>query len=171
MRPKKYIPFFLFIFLLSSFRFSLAQCTDPSRQPDKYHIINTDYYPVCGCDGKTYRNSDAAYWWGGINQWTDGSCESFDVDLYPNVLSSGGNSLAHIRIYMKAPGNATLVIYNAFGRKMLEQIFFTSLSNNIIADANPYELYDAQNYPTGIYFVIVSVNGDKKFRKFTKATQ
>jgi hypothetical protein len=146
-------------------------CEDSIRSKDKYHAICEGYQPVCGCDGKTYRNSDAAYWWGAINQWYDGPCEEFDIDLYPNLVTEQSSGLGHLRIYMRNPGTASLVIYNAFGRLMFQRLFSTSLSNAIIPDADPFELYEAQTFPRGVYVLVVVVNGRQKAIKFLKVQE
>lgn len=149
-----------------------TDCKDAYREPDLFHIIITDYDPVCGCDGKTYRNSDAAYWWGGINTWTSNTiCDDFDIDVYPNVSTSNSTVPPHLRIYMKYAGTATLSIYNNFGKLMTEKLFQTSLSEEIIPDADPYDLYEVLAFPRGVYILIVTVNGDKKFRKLLRVTQ
>jgi hypothetical protein len=146
-------------------------CEDSTRTKDKYHAICEGYGPVCGCDEKTYRNSDAAYWWGAINQWSDGPCEEFDIDLYPNLITEHSSGLGHLRIYMRTPGTASLVIYNAFGRLMFQRLFSTSLSNTMIPDADPFELYEAQVFPRGVYMLIVVVNGRQKVLKFLKVQE
>jgi hypothetical protein len=170
------VSFFTFYFSLASYSQCNSSsagntCEDSVRIKDTYHIICEFYEPVCGCDDKTYRNSDAAYWWGAINQWYDGPCEEFDIDLYPNLITDQSSGLGHLRIYMRNPGNASLVIYNVFGRLMYQRLFYTSLSNAIIPDANPFDLYEAQVFPRGLYLLIVVVNGKQKVRKFLKVQE
>jgi hypothetical protein len=143
-----------------------TDCEDSMRQPDSYHRICEGYDPVCGCDNETYRNSDAAYWWGGINQWSGGPCGNFDIDLYPNLFTPGLSGVGHLRIYMRNPGSASLLIYNAFGRKMFERLFSTALANAIVPEADPFDLDEAQSFPRGLYLLIVTVNGEQKVRKF-----
>ncbi len=36
-------------------------------------------FPVCGCDGKTYDNPDAAELIGGVRSWTKGPCNAIDT--------------------------------------------------------------------------------------------
>lgn len=162
----------LLLFFLPFIASAQSDCEDPYRGKDEFHIVPTEYTPVCGCDGITYRNSDAAFWWGGINSWTSNTiCDDFDIDLYPNVSTSDITVPAHLRIYMKYPGTATLTIYNDFGKLMLERLFQTSLPEQVISDANPYDLYEVQTFRRGIYLLIVTVNGNKKYRKIIRVTE
>jgi hypothetical protein len=160
----------LLILLLPAF--AIAQdCEDQYRTPDKFHIVSTDYSPVCGCDDQTYRNSDAAYWWGAINTWTSNTiCGSFDIDLYPTVVTSGSTVPPHLRIYMKYGGTASMAIYDTFGRFMFEHLFETSQGEMIIPEADPYDIVVAQDFPYGIYILVVSVGGDRLSRKFMVVT-
>ena len=163
---------FWWLFFLPFVSQAQTDCEDLYRQPDVFHIIMTDYNPVCGCDGITYRNSDAAYWWGGINYWESNTiCDNFDLDIYPNVSTSNSTIPPHLRIYMKYAGTATLTIYNDFGKLMFKRLFATSTGGQIINAANPYELYEVQAFPRGIYIVVVTVNGDKNYRKLIRVTE
>jgi hypothetical protein len=148
-----------------------TDCQDLYRMPDDFHVIQTTYNPVCGCDGITYRNEDAAFWWGGINFWTANTiCGDFDMDIYPTISSSFSITPPQLRIFMKYAGTATLSIYNDFGRLMFTRRFTTSKTGQIIDDANPYNLYEVAAFPRGIYMVIVSVGGEKLYRKIIRAS-
>jgi hypothetical protein len=176
---KRFLILYFFVFGLTesafcqncNFSSTGTTCEDSVRQPDSYHFVSCDYSPVCGCDDKTYRNSGAAYWWGGINQWSDGPCGNFDTDLNPTLVTNGTSNITHIRIYMRQPGTATLLIYNVFGRLMLQRLFSTSLSNAIIPETESFNLNDAQSFPRGMYLAIVVVNGEQKVRKFLKVQE
>jgi hypothetical protein len=163
---------FLLFCLLPIFGAAQTDCEDPFNLPDTYYqCFKPNYNPVCGCDGKDYRNACAAEHWGGLLYWSDGVCGDFDMDIYPTVIKDDPNGLPRLSIYMKYPGTASLTIFNAFGNLMYEMNFSTGLSFDFVPAANPYELYEAQTFPRGIYIVIVTVNGNKKYRKIIRATE
>jgi len=49
-------------------------CKDP-RQIDLSSVCDSNYNPVCGCDGLTYFNSCQAELKAGLLDWTDGECK------------------------------------------------------------------------------------------------
>ena len=161
------------IFFLPILCEAQTDCKDPYRLPDTYYQINmVQYSPVCGCDGFTYRNEQAAYWWGGINYWTANTiCDDFDIDVYPSLSTSTSTERVHLRIFMKYAGTATVTIYSSFGKLMFTKLFATSSPGQIMPEANPYDLDEVDFFPRGIYLLIVTVNGEKKYRKIIRATE
>ena len=53
---------------------------------------------------------------------------------------------------------------------MLKHLFSTSLTEQVITEANPYDLYEVQAFPRGLYILIVTVNGNKKYKKILRVT-
>jgi hypothetical protein len=171
MKKLFWLILFLFPLISNAQCPQIEPCQDTLREPDIYHPISPDYSPVCGCDGVTYRNCDAAYWWGAINRSDDnGSCEAFDVDLSPNIFTPFDRFDERLKIYMGITGTVSVQIYSAFGRIMFEKDFPKSIfsgmkkSDRIIK----YDLREPETFPKGVYLLIVSIGGERKHKKFIK---
>ena len=163
---------FWLLFFLPLAANAQTDCQDPFNPPDSYYQCNNpDYNPVCGCDGTDYRNACAAQHWGGLLYWTDGICGDFSMDIYPTIVKDEPDGLPHLSIFMKYAGTASLTIFNDFGKLMFEKNFQSGLSNDFVPGAHPYELKEAQTLPRGIYLVIVTVGGNRKYRKIIRVTE
>lgn len=153
---------FLIFFLYISFDSCFAQtCHDSLRQADPYYLGCTDpYFPVCGCDGNTYRNECAAFYRGGLNSWGEGSCVEFDYIIDPTLV----DYYLRLQVYMRNAGNMSISIYDVYGHVFyLSQIFFNQgLTDRSIAQVSSFE--------HGIYIIVLNLNGDQQVKKFYKSS-
>ena len=161
-----------------------AQTCKDSTKSNPYASCKKSYKPVCACDGKTYRNPCAAELWGGITDaqigrnYRDGICSNFDFDFVPNPVSAFVNSTsdAFLHIYIDErllPTSYSVYIFDVFNKVMYQ-------GGGIAYSNNPFGLDDLgtpvreltadffARFEKGIYFLIVSVNGEQKARKFAK---
>ncbi len=140
----------------------LAQpCKDPLRQPDPNYLGCTDpYFPVCGCDGNTYRNECAAYYRGGLNSWGEGSCVEFDYVIDPTFVEF----YLRLQVYMRNAGNMSISIYDVYGHVYYTNQFFFNkgLTERSISEVSSFE--------HGIYLIVLNLNGDQQVKKFYKSS-
>jgi hypothetical protein len=102
-----------------------------------------------------------------------------EFEFLPTLLSGTGNygtaPSGKICIYVKYAGAATIQIYNAFGKKMYEQVLIAYydkafLPGNSFKGTTPdyLDITETASFQRGVYIVVVSVEGQSKSKKFLK---
>ena len=155
--------FTVLAFLICLPFWSSSQCVDSSRI-DIYFKCFDGFVPVCGCDGKNYRNECAAYHWGGVNSYQSGICDNFEIDFVPNpVLQYPGVFSA----YVKNPSPVLVQIYDTYGRIKYSMNYTTTYVNQAIGPLN----ISFDSYEVGIYYLVVTVRGEIKTRNIMRVVE
>ncbi|MCX6292134.1 MAG: Kazal-type serine protease inhibitor family protein [Bacteroidetes bacterium] len=175
---KKYL---LLVFLLIPF-FGKGQqtyitCKDSTRA-DPYHQCYDCYQPVCGCDGKTYRNQCAAQYWGGLVGVTPnnpGICDNFDFDFSPNPVSAfsktGCDNLLYVYVKQSLlPTSISIYLFDVFDRIQFSRYLYlydnsSTGQGTAVTDLNVDFFAGLQK---GVYLLVVSLNGEYKAKKILK---
>ncbi len=150
---------FVFISILFISKALSAQVFNPNVCKDSTLVSNnpcygTLYAPVCGCDGKTYRNECLAYAKGLLN-FNQGPCEFMDFDFYPNPVATAGE--LKVKIVCKGVTDINVWIFDTFFRQMYYQVS---------RQFSEIELYpDVRGFGNGLFFMVVEANGVIKVKR------
>lgn len=133
-----------------------AQCLDTLRFPQAPGTAcNPEFYPVCGCDGVTYRNSCFAEW-ATVLQWAEGPCEQVAVNLFPNPVVYQ----LFAQIATKFETDVQVYIFDRNGN-----IYYQADLRNIEYETLIIPVYD---FDQGLYIFMAQSGQDVVLEKFVK---
>lgn len=147
---------FLLLFLPSISR--AQDCVNQALINTTYTCPNPEFYPVCGCDGNTYRNLCEAQYRNGIQYYTDGPCNGFEFDIRPNITSS---NLEFTLVQSVNPRFVKMIIMDAWGKFLIVE--------NISLMPRFYRTIDVSWLLQGVYFILVYDSNDNyRYTKFVR---
>lgn len=149
----------LILMLLTTLTARAQLCVD-SSMINPLHDCSTekDFFPVCGCDNKTYRNTCEAKNRYGVQRWTDGSCSGFEIDIYPNYSAT---TINFTMVQTTSPSFIRMLIVDAYGKVQVTQ--------NITITDRYYSSIDVSQLLQGVYFLFVYDSKDHlRYRKFVR---
>jgi hypothetical protein len=155
-----------FLCSISTHKASAQACRDSTLPYANINVNPLNYQPVCGCNGKTYRNSQ--YMLRDGVQYTapntSGPCEPMDFFFYPTLVSNADDGLK-LYIALQASGDVQIYIIDYFAH----QYYYRTIS--YIDYQVPPQVYpiSVDNLNTGVYFLVVKTGaGYFKIKRFEK---
>lgn len=153
---KSIVVVFLIIFCIQ-LKAQQFGCIDSLSISPGFPCPNAEYYPVCGCDQKTYRNVCDAQLRNGVRTYTDGSCSGFEFDLLPNYSPF----LINFTLVQANPQFARLFVVDMAGRIWIQR--------EIPAAPRTFLSIEIGSLNYGTYLVYVyNSQGTYRFNKFVR---
>jgi hypothetical protein len=150
----------VFMFLLLTWFQSGAQqfgCVDSLSINPTFACPNNDFYPVCGCDNKTYRNECEAGQKYGVQTYTDGSCSGFEIDIIPTF---DPNNL-YFTLVQPNPNFVHAFIVDVYGKLLWKK--------DIAAVPREYFQIDISSLQVSTYILYVyDSKGTYRYKRFTR---
>ncbi len=144
-----------------------GQCKDTISPIYVAPYLPNDVAPVCGCDGKTYRNIN--YMWAQNLCFTqfNGPCEEVYMYMTPNPISGTlplSSPIANFTIFSRSYNTIYFQVSDIYGNLYIRE--------NYPLDKTPQNTYagirtlNLGNLPKGVYVANAIAGGQRAFFKF-----